>query len=355
MQQALPLVPEGCTLEITEMIDGVTAYAALRDGRADGPALLAALWRRLRERQYYDCFEGCPEFAALLCVLALQHGIEPEFVLSTIDKQGLVPPADAPEHWPWPLRIRALGGFAVQRHGQPLASEGKAQKKPLALLQAVVAHGAWRDGQGVDVNTLVDELWPDVEASDPKSSFEVTLSRLRKWLGVDGALRISDGRLSLNDRLVWCDRADFEATFQVLQQHLVPHADAAPLAALGRRLVGLYRGKLFGTSTLEPWAAVARERAALQFTRAVTDYGHHLETQKAWPEALRLYEAGLTQDILAESIYRALMRCHLALGQPAEAQRVFQRCQDMLAAALKLRPSAATLQLAARIASDPDN
>ncbi len=353
MHQALPLVPAGYAREIGEMIDGIAAYQAVSTGAPDGLARLTGLWKSLRERQFYDCYEGYPEFGARLCVMALQHGIETDFVTSMIDKCGLTPPADAPEAWPWPLRIHALGGFSVQRHGQGLGTEGKAQKKPLALLQAVIAHRAMREGQGVPVDILIDELWPDVDATDPKSSFEVTLSRLRKWLGVEGALRMVDGRLLLNARLVWCDVAVFERTQEALQRQLVPHSDPAPLPALARQLGRLYRGKLFGEAAVERWAVGARERLALQFARAVTDYGLHLETQGAWVEALRLYEQGLAQDMLAEPIYRALMRCHLALDQPAQARRVFQRCQDVLRASLQLPPSHETLELAARIGVQP--
>lgn len=350
MEQAMPLVPEGYASEIAEMVEGIRAYQAVTAESDGGMAPLAALWKRLRERQFYDSFDGYPEFAAQLCVLALERGIETDFVRSLIAKRELAPPADAPESWPWPLQIHALGGFGVRRHGEPLSAEGKAQKKPLALLQAVVASGATRDGRGIDVQTLIDALWPDVEAADPKASFEVTLSRLRKWLGVDGALRLVDGRLALNPRLVWCDVGAFERTYQQLQQHLVPHADPAPIHVLARRLTGLYRGKLFGHAALEAWGVGPRERLSMQFGRAIVDYGQHLETQREWSAALRLYEQGLAQDILAEPIYRALMRCHLALDQPGEAQRVFLRCQEVLAATLHVQPAPETLALAVRIA-----
>lgn len=351
MMQALPLVPAGYAREIHEMIDGITAVQALNAGAPDGLARLSALWKGLRERQFYDCFEGYPEFGARLCVLALQHGIEPDFVASMVDKCGLAPPADAPHNWPWPLRIHALGGFSVQRHGQVLGVEGKSQKKPLALLQAVVAHGATREGRGVPVETLIAELWPDESAADPKSSFEVALSRLRKWLGVEGVLRLVEGRLSLNARLAWCDVAAFERLQEQLQSHLAPHADATPLAELALQLTRLYHGKLFGDAPLEAWGVGPRERLARQFARAVTDYGQHLETRQAWREALRIYELGLDQDPLSEPIYRALMRCHLALEQRTEARRVFMRCQEQLRASLQLPPSRETLALAERVAA----
>jgi LuxR family maltose regulon positive regulatory protein len=356
MEEAMPLVPAGYAGEIGEMVDGIRAYEAVTSDPANTSgrlAPLAALWKRLRERQFYDSFDGYPEFGAKLCVLALEHGIETEFVRSLVTKRDLAPPPDAPEAWPWPLQIHALGGFSVRRHGEALSVEGKAQKKPLALLQAVVASGATRDGRGIDVQTLIDELWPDVDAADPKASFEVTLSRLRKWLGVEGALRLVDGRLALNPRLVWCDVTAFERAHQQLQQHLVPHAETAPLPVIMRCLTGLYRGKLFGHAALDAWGVAPRERLAMQFGRAVVDYGHHLETQRDWAAALRVYEQGLAQDILAEPIYRALMRCHLALDQPGEAQRVFLRCQEVLLAALRVPPARETLALAARITGLP--
>lgn len=88
--------------------------------------------------------------------------------------------------WPWPLRIYALGRFALQRDGITLAVEGKAQKKPLELLRVLVAHGATQAGQGADVRELVELLWPDLEANAPKASFDMTLMRLRKLLQVEG-------------------------------------------------------------------------------------------------------------------------------------------------------------------------
>lgn len=57
----------------------------------------------------------------------------------------------------------------------------------------------------MDTRTLIDELWPEVQAAEPKSSFEVTLSRLRRWIGVNGAPKLAYGRLALDARLVWRD------------------------------------------------------------------------------------------------------------------------------------------------------
>ena len=350
MAQALPLVPAGYADEINAMIDALAAWAAWQDGAPEAPGLFSEVWRRLRERQSYDLFEGYPAFTARLAALALTLGIETEFVRSLIEKNDLVAPPNAPDIWPWPLRIRALGGLSVERHGQLLGAHGKAQKRPLALLQTVLAHGATDESRGVPIDTLIVALWSEEEASDSKASFDATLLRLRRWLGVEGSLKMVEGRLSLDPRWVWCDVAAFESCADELQRHLRPHAAAAPLSALAERMTFLYRGPLFGSARLESWSVAPRHRLALKFSQAIIDFGRHLETQQAFGQALRLYEQGLAQDILAEAIYRALIRCHLALGQRSEAATVYRRCCEVLMATLMIGPAAETVALAARIA-----
>ncbi len=50
-------------------------------------------------------------------------------------------------------------------------------------------------------------------------------------------------------------------------------------------------------------------------------------------------------DVLAEPIYRALMRSQLARGERAEALRTFRRCSELLASVLSTTPTAETLAL----------
>ncbi|WP_158080765.1 bacterial transcriptional activator domain-containing protein [Pelomonas sp. KK5] len=334
LQQMLGATPAGYAHELDAMLQGIDAWLAVRDGLPDAARRIEALWAGLRRRRSYDFFDHLPEFSARLCVLALERGIETDFVRSFISKCELAAPEDAPPSWPWPLRIQAFGGFAVWRQGELLSAEGKAQRKPLALLQALVALGAFNEESAVDVARLVELLWPDVDAASPKSSFEMTLSRLRKWLGVEQALKLSNGRLSLNSRLLWCDVAAFERSCASLQQLLRPHADAAGLPARLQQMNGLYRGRLFGNAVLEPWLVQARERQALRFARLVRDAGQHLETMQDWPAALSLYEASLEQDLLAETLHLALIRCLRALGREEEARRAAQRCEDVLGISL---------------------
>ena len=359
MEQALPLVPEGFANEIREMIDLIGAYEAIVADDDGARPLLAAVWARMRERQFYDTFSGYPEFGARLCLLALEHGVEVDFVASVIRLCKLAAPGGAGALWPWPLRIHALGRFVLQRDGVALTVEGKAQKKPLELLRALVAHGATQAGNGADVRELIELLWPDLEANAPKASFDMTLMRLRKLLQVEGALRLSDGRLWLEPSLVWCDVSAFEQDCDALHALLrgagpdaalrssVDH-DAA-LRSVSQRLLRGHAGELFGTRTGEAWSVAPRARLKLRFLRAISDYCAYLEARAAWQEAIAVYEQGVAQDMLVEAFYRGLMRCHLQLGQASAALRVFQRCIHLLASELKVRPAAETLALYERI------
>jgi len=286
---------------------------------------------------------------APLMAEALRAGIEVDYVRSMIGWHRLAAPPGQDEAWPFPLRILALGQFALQRDGEALQSQGKAQAKPLELLRALIAHGATEAGKGAEVRNLIDQLWPDLEAGDPKASFDMCLMRLRKLLQVDGALCLSAGRLWLDPQVVWCDVSAFERNCDVLHRQLLVPGHETLLRETADRICRHYRGRLFGAVRLELWSMAAHERLALQFARAVTVYGQHLEAGSAWLAAIQLYERGLAQDQTAEPFYRGLMRCHLALGQNAAAHSVYQRCHDVLSVAMRVSPSADMRALFARI------
>ncbi len=93
-------------------------------------------------------------------------------------------------------RVAEVGRFEVKLDGAPIGVHGKAQKKPLELLKALIAGG----GRAVDKARLADFLWPD---ADGDAALDMTISRLRKLLGRADALRIEDGKLGLDPQRVW--------------------------------------------------------------------------------------------------------------------------------------------------------
>jgi DNA-binding SARP family transcriptional activator len=291
----------------------------------------------VRERQFYDTFDGDPDFGAKLCALALVEGVETEFVRTLIETRGIMPPADAPEQWPWPIRLYGLGDFRVLRRGVPLRFEGKAQKRPIAFLKILTALG----GRSVSKEKLCDLLWPDAAPDAAIASLDVLVSRARKLLDDAGAIRVDDGRIGFDPSRVWLDVWAFDRDVEALQQAL-GSASAASVDALATRILAQYRGPFLGSEDPQRWSLPARDRWQNRFRRALADAGHHAEDRGDGARAIALYERALDEDNLAEDLYRRLMRAHLAQGEPALAARVYRRCRDMLSVQLGIAPSADT-------------
>ncbi len=325
----------------------IRAWLALRTGTADFEDLLRQALATSAPIHAHNVLFFLPRQASALFDEALRRGIETDFVTRAIRLRRLAPPDPADERWPWMLRVRVLGGFAIERDGVALGVARKAQKKPEELLKAVITVGG-----DADVEQIVLDLWPDEEAKDPRASFDMALSRLRKIIGVDGALVLADGRLALDGRVVWCDAQAFETLRLRLHGELAGMSAIETVVPLVERLAALHRGPLFGSGTAAPWMLAPRERLAMAWERAVQEAGAWLESRSEWRVAIALYERGVAQQMLAEPIYRGLMRCHLALGERAEALIVYRRCRDLLSRVLGVLPSAETNRIHERLVAD---
>jgi DNA-binding SARP family transcriptional activator len=248
----------------------------------------------------------------------------------------LRPRSSAIAAWPWPLAIRTLGRFELARDGAPLEVRGKAQKKPLDLLKALVALGA----EGVDAARLAALLWPDAEGDAAKHSFDTTLYRLRKLLGRDDALVLAEGKLSLDREQCGLDVRAFE---QAAGEADAPgDVPAEALARLGRALLDTYPGHFLAAEEDAPWAVELRDRLRSKLVRSVLGLGERLQAAGRWPEAVALYERAIERDNLNEGLYRSLMICQRALGQTAAALQVYRRCRELLSVVLGVAPSAET-------------
>ena len=293
-----------------------------------------------RQNHLYAFLFAEPRMLANLCGEALRSGIEPDYARELVRRQRLAPPEGTAlrEAWPWRLRIYTLGRFGLVIDGKALASRGKAQKKSLDLLKATIALG----GREVDAGELADILWPDAEGDAARSAFDMTVHRLRKLLGRDEAVAMRDGKLSLNAEFCWVDVWAFERGLGQLAE--MPHDGGAAASPDPAHLKGLelYQGAFLGSEPDHAWLLPARERLRQRFLRAVLALGRHAEGRGQWDEAAAAYERALEKDSAAEELYRRLMICHLERRDHAAMLTTYERCRDMLAVVLGVRPSPAT-------------
>ncbi len=280
------------------------------------------------------------EVIGRLCLFALEHEIESGFTRNLIRQFAVAPPAEAvgSEKWPWPVRIRTLGTFAVIVEDRPLTFDRKAQKKPLELLKAIVALG----GLEVPTAKLEEILWPEADGDLAQQNLKAAVHRLRKLVGPQTVL-LSDGRVSLARDSCCLDLWNFEATLARLEQ-VSSHFESVPRACA--RMKELYAGDFLAGENAAPWLIAPRERLRARFLAALEQLGSAMLAEGMADKARECYEHGLTIDPLVEQFYRGLMRCYWHLDRPAEVQTTLTRCRQLLRTSLGLQCSAATEALA---------
>jgi len=266
---------------------------------------------------------------------AVRARIDLPFALKLVRALHVRPDAEAPEDWPWPVRLYVLGSFSLLREGEPVEFPRKAQKRPLALLKALLAFG----GQGVDGATLAHALWPDAEADDAQDSLTMAVHRLRKLLGDESAILVRDGKCSLNSEVIWTDVWTLERVLAAIDAR---PAEGAELEAHLRALQHLYRGHFLEYDAQEAWLLPTQQRLRARVQRAILRLGEGLEAAGNWAGAAALYQRGIELDAVAESLYRRLMKCHHELGHAAQVVAVYRQLCKMLSAILASAPSAET-------------
>ena len=307
------------------------------------PEALVGCLQAARRENWPSVCSVIPTLAAEFFADGLRFGIEPEFCKLAIRRRNLLPPTRDIPHWPWAIKIFALGGCEIEVDGKPAQWGKKPPKKPLELLKMLIA----ANENVVDAKLVCSSLWPDLDLAATKA-LSMTVTRLRKLLKRDDAILGDDGKLRLNTDIVWVDVTAFDRRVDEALHALAKMSELHPTDS-AEQLLSLYKGTLFGDDQLAAWAIVARERLAIKFLRLATELAMHYERQQQWRQAIVVYEKGLAQDTLREEFYRGMIRCYKALGEPAVAMAVFRRCREVLSIVLGMPPTQATLTLVENI------
>jgi ATP/maltotriose-dependent transcriptional regulator MalT/DNA-binding SARP family transcriptional activator len=336
---------EGTVLEnmATEALFIETWIAAKQRDAVRAIASVKAGFERSRQTRYAFWFRFMPEVLPRACELAAAAGIDVPHVSSVVKRYGVQPSHPYVTAWPWPLRICALGRFAVTHPDRPSAEPPSGPRKPMELLKAIIALGV----EDVPVATLIDYLWPDGEGDAAHKALDTNLHRFRKQLGDDRAVLFKAGKVGLNSKSCWVDVRAFE----YLAREAASCRDRPSAREAGAALRGIYRGSLLASEASQSWMLGPRQRLHARFLAAVYVLGDTLESLGEFDELVALYRHAIDIDDLAEPVYRRLMSCYLKEGRVADATEVYRLCCAALAAAGVARPSAETEALYQAVAA----
>jgi two-component SAPR family response regulator len=233
---------------------------------------------------------------------------------------------------PWPFKVYVLGRFRLLKADEPVRFPRRVQRKPLELLQALIAFGATE----VPARALVDALWPDSEGDAGYHALESALYRLRQLLDAPDAVRMASSRLTLDRGQFWVDMWEVENELQSASRDVVNMPErVCPIRQL-------YEGHFLEHESEKPWALTTRQGLRDRFMRCMRDAARGYEDRNLWQEAARVYQSGLELESLSEELYRGLMVCHRELGNHSEALLAYRRCRELLTRFLGVAPNAKT-------------
>jgi LuxR family transcriptional regulator, maltose regulon positive regulatory protein len=280
-----------------------------------------------------QAFARFPKQMAELCIEALRSGTETARELTK--QYSRRPSAQLASARSWPFKVFVLGRFQVLKDNAPIRFSRRQQRKPLELLQALIAFGGTEVGAG----KLTDALWPDSEGDAGYHALESALYRLRQLLGAPSAVVMAGGKLTLDPRQVWVDMWAFESELRA------GNADDGSPAERLARLRELYSGHFLAQEVEKTWAIEKRQILRERFVRAIGDFAQSYEKRGLWQEAAGVYRVGIEMDSLAEEFHRGLITCHRELGDHGAAVRAYRRCSELLLKSLGVQPSSKTLAL----------
>ena len=237
------------------------------------------------------------------------------------------------------MEFRILGPLDVVGDIGPVALGGPQQRKILAVLLS-------DPGRVLTYDRLVEVLWPDAdEQANARRSAITYVSRLRSAIG-GGVVQTTDVGYVLDPGAVSIDADRFVA--------LLGQARSAPpdrAVDVFDEALALWRGPVFGDLNGEWWARpVATKLEELRLGAmgdridALTAHGWD---GRAIAEATSLLDAHPLREQFVEKAMRGLH----AIGQTADALRVFHRYRTELADQTGLDPSTALVDLESSMAT----
>ncbi len=258
--------------------------------------------------------------AAVVCALGLKYQSDSPSLREVIVDGGLKPPHDAPKSWPWHGVVHALGEFSLRINGADVLQGERSARKILELLRCLVAAGVRPEYSPA----LCDMLWPDADGANAQTSLHTALHRLRRFLSNDDAVRHQNGKVWLDEQLIWSDVRFFETRADRLLAS--GHSWLDQDWQVAREVLQQYRGILF-PGIDDPAIIAARERLQAKFLKVTIRFADALASVANFNESSRVLEHALTIDPANPTLLARASRSLAQAGRHDEAELMAERAR----------------------------
>jgi LuxR family maltose regulon positive regulatory protein len=243
-----------------------------------------------------------------------------------------------------PLRIIAMGGFAVRRGDSLIPAQAFGRERARALLAALLCAG-----RPVHREQLLEWFWPALPPDRGLRAFHVTLYELRRALepelprGAGSSVIVADGetyRIELAAQDGW-DGAEFLGSADAALAERDPPLRLRRLEAAQAS----YGGILFPEWPYAPWSEARRAEVERVHREVLEQLAINLAAADQPQAAISRYRRLVELDPEREAWHRALMRLYAGIGERALALRQFHACRAVLRRELGIEPSGETRDL----------
>ena len=259
------------------------------------------------------------------------------------------PPSVAPIGLESPVFIGLLGSFVLLKAGHPVVVRTGGKVESLLSELALGSH------LGIDQGELLAAVWPTAETTSASHSFHTLLYSLHHQFadvlaGHAPIVRIG-GRYRLNvERGVGVDINAFEAAADA-GDAAHRRGDRTTVAVAFARAVVIYRGDL--TVGEDVRHLLHRERLRMRYLTLQATLAEYLFADGDYRAALAKSLDLLLHDPCREDAHRLVIRCHVRLGERAQALRQFQVCRRILLGEFEAEPEPATIALYEQVRRNP--
>jgi len=242
------------------------------------------------------------------------------------------------------VEVRMIGALEVHRADGSLVEPGEWKTaKTRDLFRLLVLE----QGRVVRTERILEALWPESDRAHGTASMRTAASRIRVVVGAKCVVRERGG---LAIRGVRSDVDELSSLSERVRRLHTCEEHAAVLPAVApheRLLTGEFHADVLDSPTAgdDTWAVETHERVAELQRELLTLQAESAIAIGRLHDAVELARRAVASAPFWERPHRALMRALVALGEPDQALRVYERLQATLEADLGVEPSPQTRAL----------